>query len=250
LFWNKKIKPPVTEEDRHWIEEGLLLLKDEFGEEHFKSLETILPNRQYYDIEFSGKEEDAVFVLNQTKIYMEIEAEMTLKFFSDEPVLMQDGSILTTPADIYGKWNSAAGLYDDNGVKTTIIIERSQLKDPVSLIATIAHELSHYILLGEGRTDINDEYLTDLVAVAYGFGIFLGNSRFKHSTFNTNGGSGWQMQSSGYLPEQVVAYAMAWLSVYRDEEPVWKNLLNASMLKYFEHSMEFINKYSEKIRFE
>jgi hypothetical protein len=249
MFWNRKVKPPVTEEDREWIEEDLIAVKDNFGENHFKFLPTILPNKEFYNIEFSGKEEDAYFVLDQTKKYMHIDADIQLDFFSDEPVLMSDGSILTTPADIYGKWNSAAGLYEDNGDRTKIIIERSQLKDPISLIATIAHELSHYILLGEGRTDINDEYLTDLVAIAYGFGIFLGNSRFKYSVFNTNGGSGWQTQSSGYLPEQVIAYAIAWLSVYRNEEPTWKNMLNPTMFKYFNQSLEFIHKYPEKVKF-
>lgn len=114
----------------------------------------------------------------------------------------------------------------------------------------MAHELAHYILLGEGRIPENDEYLTDITAVVYGFGIFMGNTRFKHNTFSTNQGSGWEMSRTGYIPEQVIAYAMAWLCVYRNEDPFWKNMLNKSMLKYFEMSLEYIQTHPEKIRFE
>lgn len=251
MFWNKKLKLPVTEEDKEWVEEGLLMLSNEFGTEHFKSLYTILPNKEFYDNDFSGSETDAAFILNQTKIYMDIEADsFELHFFSDDPVEMADGTLLTTPADINGRWESAAGIYEEIDGVTKIYIKRSKLRDPVGLIATISHELSHHILLGEGRTEINDEYLTDLVAIAYGFGIFLGNSHFSYTTGSNFKGSGWSMSSTGYLPEQVIAYAMAWLCVYRDEEPVWKNLLNKTMLNHFDQSLKFIEKYQDKIRFQ
>lgn len=252
MFWNKAIKPPVTEDDKEWIEEALLFLQESFGKEYFKSLETILPNREFYDIAFSGAEEDAFFVLNQTKIYMDIDDSVAirLKFYSESPVEMADGTILTTPAGPDDSWSGAAGLYEADENKTIISIERGQLKNPQSLIATIAHELSHHLLLGEGRIDDNDEYLTDMTVIALGFGIFAGNSRFSYSTKMDYRGAGWQTSSTGYLPEQVIAYAMAWLSVHRNEEPVWKNMLNADMLKYFNQSLEYIQKYPDKIRLE
>jgi len=53
------------------------------------------------------------------------------------------------------------------------------LKDPINLIATLVHELSHIILLGEGGLEENDEELTDLNTIAMGFGIFTANSTFK-----------------------------------------------------------------------
>lgn len=250
MFWKKKLKLPVTEEDKTWVEDYMLFVRDNFGDEHFRHIVTILPNAEFYNKTFTGTEEDAHFIFNQTKIYMGLDdVDAKLKFFSDQPVLMADGTVLSTPADIHGKWNSAAGYYEETEGSTTIYIENSELKNPLSLVATIAHELSHYILLGEERIEENDEYLTDLVAIIYGFGIFLGNSRFQHSSYSDSKGSGWQMSSTGYLPEQVIAYAMAWLSVYRDEEPIWKNMLNASMLKYFDLSMEYIKAYPEKVRF-
>lgn len=104
MFWNKTPKLPVTPEDKEWIEECLLALKDNFGDEHFKSIVTVLPNKRYYDNDFTGIEEDAVFALNQTKIYMDIENDdIKLEFFSNSPVEMADGRLLSTPSDnIYG----------------------------------------------------------------------------------------------------------------------------------------------------
>lgn len=251
MFWNKSPKLPVTHEDKEWVEEYLLHLKDNLGQEHFLSLETILPTKEFYDITFSGVEDDAYFVLEQTKIYMAIEDDnIKLKFFSDSPVMMADGTILTTPADSNGSWESAAGTFHINDEITYISIELKQLKDPQALIATIAHELSHYILLGEGRIDENDEYLTDLLAITYGFGIMMANTRFRFASTRDIRGSGWEMSSIGYLPEQIIAYAMAWLCNYKNEDPIWKEMLNPTMLKYFNQSIDYIRKYPEKIRIE
>jgi hypothetical protein len=252
MFWNKTNKLPVTAEDKEWVEEAILHLKKIFSPDYFLQIDTILPTKKHYDYDFKGTEEDAKFVLEQTKIYMDVDYEnIKLDFFSHSPVEMADGTILTTPSDnINGSWKSAAGTYEYDGNNVIISIEKSQLKDPQALIATIAHELCHEILLGEGHLEENDEYLTDLLAVIYGFGIFLGNTKFTFNTFRTAHGSGWQSSGTGYLPEQVIAYAMAWLCAYRKEEPVWKDMLNASMLKYFNQSFEYIQKHPDKIRFE
>ncbi len=249
MFWNKKSKLPVTPEDKQWVEEALIAIKSDFGD-YFNDATTILPTKEFYDYDITGTEADAVFVLEQTKIYFALETlDVKLRYFSDEPVLMADGSILSSPADQTGKWNSAAGTYQQKDGEIIISIETSLLKNPEMLIATIAHELSHYILLEEFKVQKNDEYITDLVAVACGFGIFLGNTRFKHSTFKTFTGEGWQTQRTGYLPEQVTAYAMAWLCTVRNEDTYWKHMLNDSMLKFFNKSLEYIQQNPDKVKF-
>ncbi|WP_426065381.1 hypothetical protein [Flavobacterium sp. DSP2-3-1] len=241
MFWNKKQKLPVTIDDKEWIEEGLLFLRENFSAEHFDNLQTITPTKDFYNITFKGNEEDAEFILKRTMEIMIInDTEINLEFFSDQPVEMADGTILSTPADMNGSWKSAAGLYEEKNDEKTIYIERGQLKNTISLIATISHELSHLILLGENRIEENDEYLTDLTAIAYGFGIFIGNSRFQHSTFQNSTNFGWQMSKQGYLPEQIIAYSMAWLSKHRKESTDYKKYLNKTMEKYFTQSENYL----------
>lgn len=240
MFWNKKKKLPVTIDDKLWIEESFVFLQEILGLEHFNSLVTITPDN-FKDYRFKGTEEDAEFVLERVKYLMVIEdSSIRLEYFSDEPIEMSDGTILTTPADIYGKWESASGVYEENENEKVIYIETGQLKKPISLIATMAHELSHFILLGENRIEENDEYLTDLTAIVYGFGIFIGNSKFQHQKFQHTNSSGWQISSQGYLPEQIIAYSMAWLSIHRNENTDYKNLLNKDLEKYFNQSLDFL----------
>lgn len=151
---------------------------------------------------------------------------------------------MSSPADATGKWESAGGTYEQTEDHTIISIERSQLKNPISLIATISHELAHEILLAENRIDENDEYLTDLTAIAYGFGIFIGNSKFLFSSFITNGGYGWRSSSQGYLPELIIVYAMAKLSTERNEETNYSQFLNESMSSHFDKSLKWIKQNS------
>jgi hypothetical protein len=243
MFWNKKKKLPITEEDKVWVNEDLNWLKTEFGEEHFMEIKTVTPTKEFYNRNFDGTKKDAEFILERTMELMKIQnIEIKLEFFSDSIVKSEDGTVLTTPADINGQWESAAGTYEVTEKGVIITIETQQLKDPVSLIATISHELSHQILLGENRIEKNDEYLTDLTAITYGFGIFIGNSRFSFSQFSTNGGFGWQSSNQGYLPEQIIAYSMAWLSKERNENIDYSKFLKPTINKYFEKSYEFLTK--------
>jgi hypothetical protein len=241
MFWNKKKKLSVTEDDKKWVEESCIFLREILGKKHFDNLRTITPTKNFYNWTFKGDEQDAEFVLKKTKELMLIEdSNIRIVYFSDQPVEMADGTILTSPADINGQWESASGAYEEFENEKIIYIEKSQLKNTVSLIATIAHELSHFILLGENRIEENDEYLTDLTAIVYGFGIFLGNSRFQHTKFQNISNSGWQMSSQGYLPEQVIAYAMVWLSNYRGESTEYNKYLNKEMSKFFSQNVEYL----------
>ncbi|AWH74414.1 hypothetical protein DCS32_09655 [Dokdonia sp. Dokd-P16] len=237
MFWNKKKKLPITTEDKVWVDSELNWLRTEFGEEHFMEIKTVTPTTDFYNRKFKGTEEDAEFILARTMELMNIlDVEIKLNFFSDQPVEMDDGTILTSPADISGGWKSASGIYEQTENETIISIERGQLKNPISLIATISHELSHQILLGESRIEENDEFLTDFTSIVYGFGIFIGNSRFQF----TSEGFGWQSSSQGYLPEQVIAYAMAWLSKERNENTDYDKYLNKSLHKFFNQSLEYL----------
>lgn len=241
MFWNKKKKLPITKEDKTWVDEDLNWLKTEFGQEHFMEVLTVTPTKDFYERTFDGTEKDAEFILERTMELMNIQnTDIKLDFFSDSPIVMADGTILTTPADINGSWKSASGIYEQTENGTVISIETGQLKNPISLIATISHELAHQILLGENRIEENDEFLTDFTAIVYGFGIFIGNSRFNFSSFTTNGGFGWQSSSQGYLPEQIIAYAMAWLSKERNEKTDYSQYLNKSMKKYFDQSIDWL----------
>lgn len=242
MFWRKKIKLPVTIEDQLWIEEKLTFLKDSIGLEKILKMTTISPETFLSNYEFKKNESDAYYILDYIKTTMNLgDVPIELKFFSDQPIHQKDGSILTTPADNFGRWKSAAGTYQKVNNKIIISIEKSQLKKTESLIATISHELAHQKLLGEKRITTNDEHLTDLVAIVYGFGIFIGNSKFVFQSGIDNG-FGWKMTNQGYLPEQLIAYTMATLSLKKKEKDTrYVEQLNSSLRAYFKQSIAYLS---------
>lgn len=241
-FWKRKNNLPVTETDKQWIERSIVFLAEMFGPEYFKALITITPEKKHFNTYFKGTEEDAEFILERLISIMHIDSwEIRLMFYSNRPTSFSDGIVATPSEKLHGSWKSSSGKYVDKGlVHKGIWIETSQLNDPIRLTATIAHELAHYKLLGEYRIEENDELLTDLTAIAFGFGIFMGNSYFKFTQWTGSSHQGWKMQKRGYLPEQVIAYAMAYLAHYRNEDISWKHYLNKTMKKYFEQSYNYI----------
>ena len=241
MFWNKKVKLPITLEDQIWVEESLSFLKESLGEETLLEVKTVVPTKAFFNRDFDGTEADAHFILEQCKKQMHIrEAKIQLEFYSETKRTLDDGTLVSTSADLLGKSSGAAGTYQKTEGVSIIRIDKGQLKHPENLIATISHELAHEKLLGENRIQENDEYLTDLTAIAFGFGSFIANARFQFQS-GMQDGFGWQMQSQGYLPEQVTAYAMASLALKKSETHYdYKKYLNTAVEEYFDQSIAYL----------
>jgi hypothetical protein len=235
FFWRNRDELPITDNDRKWVEQSLSYLSEMFGEDFLRSLLTITPDRNNFDRDFKGTEEDVEYLLAKVVEIMHIDPwEIQLMFYSNRPTKFSEGIVATPQEKLKGSWKSSSGEYVNKGLgRKEIWIEMGLMNDPIGLVATLAHELAHYKLLGEYRMLDNDEHLTDLTAIAFGFGIFMGNSYFKFNQWTGSTHQGWKMKKSGYLPEQVIAYAMARLAIDRDEDIAWKKYFNKTMLKYF-----------------
>jgi len=244
-FWRNNDQPPVTENDRKWIEESLVYLADIFELWYFKSFKTITPDKQYFDHNFTGTEADAEYIFARLVSLMNIDAWEIRLMFS----MSKSANVAGAPSGgINESWSGSLSRYVDNGLgDKEIWIGIELLNDPVKLIAILSHELARYKLLTEYQVADDDGLLIDIAAVAFGFGIFKGNSYFKFSQWTSSSRRGWEMQKSGYLPEQVIAYAMAWLAYYRDEDIGWKAYLNKTMKKYFEQSHRYIDSNKDKV---
>lgn len=118
-----------------------------------------------------------------------------------------------------GPAHGAAGHYHTRNGRPVIAIETGRSR--TSLVSTIAHELGHVLLLGEGRishTRRDHEPLTDLLTVYFGLGIFSANSAFEFSSHQ----SGWSWARLGYLTEPMYGYALARFALlHHDPKPAW-----------------------------
>ncbi|SFS09050.1 hypothetical protein SAMN05216570_2505 [Dyella sp. OK004] len=133
----------------------------------------------------------------------------------------EDPNQLVAPALLVkGSPSSPAGTFRATKSGALITYHPRQLGDPMSLVATFAHELAHYRTAGfeeppPGGWEIW-EPATDLGAVFLGFGLFLANSRFNFSQHSDGQTMGWSWRQQGYVSEPEVLHMHAILSVLLD----------------------------------
>jgi hypothetical protein len=249
-FWQSRNEPPITENDKLWVEDSLLWLNELFTPEVFRSLVTITPDKQYFERNFSGSEDDADFILQRVAELMNIKPwEITLNFFSENPTRFSEGITATPSEGIKGGWKPRGSELVDKGFgNKEIWVDMEQLHDPVALVATISVELAEYKLISEYAINENVEMLADFTSLMYGFGIFRANSYFKFSQWQGSSHQGWGMKKRGGLPEPIIAYVMAWLAFYRKENTSWKHYLNRTVRKYFERSLTYIEQNADGMK--
>lgn len=249
-FWSKSNKCPITEEDREWLEEALFWYRDELGIEVFNGFKTLAPTITDFNWNFKGNEADARYVLRKLCSLMDININRLDLVIYAKPSTIEFSEGLHS---VKGDYLSTAGRYvqHDTGL-IDIMVEEKQLKSPITLIATIAHELMHVKLLGEKRIEDNDEYLTDLGVLVYEFGVFNANTAVTEmNTWSGVSHAGWQISGGdGYLHYKVQAFALALLANYRNERGQdWENFLHKEVKKYYEQSHRYIEANGEMIKF-
>ena len=252
MFFSKP-KPTVTPADKEWIEDAFIWFESQYGREYLKNVKIIEPTKAFFNHTFEGAEADAEFVLEQSMIYMDIKAvDVELYYFSEAPMEFNDEGIMATYSEegTAQEDKYALGKYSETSPDAFRIgIERSQLRNPQSLIATMVHELSHLILLGEGRLEENNEELTDLNCIALGFGIFTANSIFNFQQWQGGSHSGWKTNRQGYIPEQVAAYAMAIFNQFQNNSSDWTRHLDKGVRKMYQKNIRYLESKEGNSRF-
>lgn len=189
-------KLPVTPEEQQWIEDSFCLLIDLFGENWITEAPLVLPNKQFFPREYENTEAWARDAFGRVCELMRVDpVRVYLKFDRDPWHDLRKARVHI------GETSGAAGLYHEvprEGEPScaVISIKDSLIEDPEGMVATMSHELSHVLLLGDGkipRTMEKMEPLTDLMTVFSGFGVFTANSAHVHRS----GGGGWSVSNRG-----------------------------------------------------
>lgn len=119
------------------------------------------------------------------------------------------------------KGDLPVGTFSISRGEATITYDPAAVATPARLVATFAHELSHYMLhsvSGEipGGEEMH-EFATDLMTVFLGFGLFTANQAFNFRQHGDAFSQGWQTSGLGYLRERDWAFALAIFCNLRDE---------------------------------
>ncbi|MDQ3755366.1 MAG: hypothetical protein M3371_11625 [Acidobacteriota bacterium] len=230
-----------------WVEESLLWLIDEFGSETLRNVSVVLPTEEFFPDPYSEDEEGVRLLINKVCGYMGVDpGRLEVEFFADERNELRHD--LPSCEFSHG---GAAGQYRKRRGKFVISVESSQSREPMNLVATVAHELGHVLLLGGGRASPrweDHEPLTDLLTVFLGMGVFTGNTAFRFSQWTDAFSQGWQAERSGYLTEAMFGYALALFAWARGEQkPSWPKYLKGNVAAYFKSGHKYLEKTGDTL---
>lgn len=244
MFWGTPTLP-LAEGQQEWIEKSLQWLLNEFGENYFLKHPTILPDKTFFPDKYQGTEEDVIKLVGRVCSYMDVNPNLIdVEFFFD-----RDETAAKHRTGNEGEYSGAGGFYftkTSQELRKKIAVNVSEFKNPTKLVAVIAHELGHVILLGGGKMSPDDqghEYVTDLITVFLGLGIFTANSAFQFSQWQDNTHQGWNASRLGYLSEEMFAYSLAAYAWMRGEtNPKWSSYLAMNVGHHFKQSLKYLTK--------
>jgi hypothetical protein len=246
-------KLPISDQERQWVDEGFRRLEKLLGRRRMLEARVITPTAEDFPDPYDNTSAASIEKLfGRVCSYMHVDRNnLEFEIFPDETEELR--TIL--PYWRGGLGRHAAGLYmhameervseEDDG-PAVVAIRSSQLKDPLLLVATMAHELGHVILLGGGLMNPktpDHEPMTDLLTVFLGLGIFNANSASRFKQYQDERRQGWSMQRLGYLTEEIFSYALAKFAVERGEDRVeWERHLSTNVRFYFSRSRRWLAK--------
>jgi Zn-dependent peptidase ImmA (M78 family) len=236
-----KPRLPIGDEIREWVDCTFARLEHLLGSERMLQARVLLPTQDDFPDRFDGTQDTLPQMVARVAQHMQVPPEaIVIELYDDA-----SQQFLATVPMAERESHVPAGFYQarDDG-KAVVAVHRQKLKEPLALVATIAHELGHVILLGGGLVDREAkdmEPMNDLLTVFLGMGVFTANASFQFSQFTETYGQGWRAQRQGYLPEPVFGYALARFAHERGEvRPDWAKFLSTNVRTYFKHSAEWL----------
>ena len=208
-MWPFKPKLIVDADTAAWHVENFIWLVREFDPKNFTETELVLPKRSFFPSNGEQGHALAVRTFDQVKQYCRM-SDWEVDLVEDRNPLAERSPLSTA---MIAPQQHALGTFMAGGNRIQISYVPDLLNRPESFIATMAHELAHYLLATARHApvcaDDEMEFLTDLTAVYLGFGVFLANARFEFEASSEGPMQGWRMSHAGYLPEADLIFALA-----------------------------------------
>ena len=231
---------PLSQDEWDWLLATLKWLETEFPDRQAGAI--ALPSADHFPVASTDPTERA------TQLFEHVRAKCALEHIAVNLIAVEGQSgppVALSPAIAAQKWSSAAGTFQIDAEGTgsnvpTITYAAEDMGDPITLIATFAHELAHLQLAyapscPPGGEECEEE-ATDFTAVWMGFGVFLAESAFVYSADNTQ----WGYRAQGYLNRIQLLTTMAVVAARSGQslEPVY-----AAMSKHLASDLRKIEKF-------
>ncbi|MEU8817583.1 hypothetical protein [Actinoplanes sp. NPDC048796] len=240
MGWWGRADCPVREVERDWIETSLDWMIGQFGRERLLGT-VVLPTDEFFPGVYRGSRDDIRAVFRRVSAHMGVDpAAIDLEHDADE-----EDDALAASVPLNRQWQVAAGHHRVRDGRSVIGIRDDKAAEPMALVATIAHELGHALLLNDAGTVRIDperedhEPLTDLLTVFFGLGIFTANAAFEFNRHET----GYRTSRLGYLTEPMYGYALARYAWLRGEpDPMWARCLDTNPRAYLKRGLRYLSR--------
>ena len=227
------------------MEARLQWLSRQFGLHLLLESPVILPTDEFFPDPYDGSHKAVRAMFRRVCGYMQVDpGAVEIELFTDQSARSSLAALDPTRGFAAGTWQGGEGPWQ----RGTVRIERSAVDRPADLIGTMAHELAHQRLLGEGRADpdaFDNELLTDLTAVYHGFGVFLANNPRK-STGELGNWPGTKLRRPEYISEPMLGYALGHVAWFRDEaRPAWVKALRWAPRAVFKQGLRYLRETAD-----
>ncbi|WP_444957169.1 hypothetical protein [Microbulbifer sp. ZKSA002] len=211
MFGIFKSKSVLSKQDTEFqIATFKWLLRNFGGDDFYQHATLVLPTKEYFPSKVETPEQAATETFLAVKKYAGMENWPCRLKAQEKDVDIKVAPTLTiqnTPQDPLGTFE----IKEDDEV--IITYNPTVAHNPMQLVATLAHELAHYLTATSpeeppGGWD-NWEFVTDIAATFLGFGIFMANAAFTFQQFTSVDSQGWRYNRSGYLSESEYIYSLA-----------------------------------------
>src|SRR4051794_15006737 len=230
-WFRSRPKPPVDTWHKAWTETRMLWLADQLGGDRLLKAKVLRPVRDDFP-DVDARTDGARRLMEFLCEVMGIEPrKIELEVVEDEQI------------------PGAAGHYDalETG-RTVVRIGRSRLAEFQGLVATLAHELAHELLLGREllTAEVDDhELVADLLPVFLGLGIFPANAALFEQARQYGSR---QIRHHGYLPSHVLGYALALFVHVRGEGvPDWCEYLRLDAADALRAGLKYLEKTGDTL---
>lgn len=229
------------------LETWAWLLANLGGLKRLREMQLVLATREFFPPTDAEAHERALYIFERVKLWMGMKdwaAELHAAERSDRFQRVGAYSALQHSR------RSPDGTFRIEDGKVIITYAADLVAQPRLLIATLAHELAHYLLSSvrkpiPGGNDLH-ELATELTVAFCGFGVFAANSAFHFEQHQDVYGQGWRTGRHGYFSEPTWAFAIALFATLKEIE-IPEGDLKDSVAHLTRKAIKYLKRYPDRL---
>ena len=234
---------PASPAEKELVEDGFQSLQGKLGLARLREATVVEPTSAFFPDRYDASCDAAAQMFARVCGYMRVEPQsVRLSFWQRErekPQVHAPGTMSTLH-----QTKGASGLYAHVDGFDHISLNVAELNDPEALVATMAHELAHVLLLGRSAISHDEphmEALTDLTTIYLGLGIFTSNTLLRRRGWIRGNVEGWEVSRKGYISPEMAGWALSLFAWARGEKnPKWSDHLATDGKSYLKQGLRYL----------